>query len=544
MDGNKSTKPKRVIRYMDPAEYLRRLLDEKERTRANWRRPGPKPGTPRKKPLHGPPKPVKFYLPETLDVERYAPELRWPIAYLSDRIHRGRVWRWKWLRQDGYTPLKHDYLTKIIPGPLLRRVRRRLIEDGVIECDFTAMIGSKCFGYRLKAAYQQVRSVACTDDAFARRVRRLYDTLEQDLQAEHRHLLDWLRRVDIDLKRAAAIVRRLPLPRKKRKQKYTVEQYRRELWTLCEIIADREHAVVVDKYGRCHTLATRLKNDLLPCLSVGGNGLVSLDLSGSQPLFAGLLALRWYGGNHSTKARISRTRFKEGNDPYHAADKALETRENAKDAETGRGRTPPPCSHRNHENANSNNGDTPGTRYQPPLLGNYPRKSKGGKGLAKGAPGKVPADVLEYLEVCERGQFYQRLMTKGEKRRTVTDPAFYRRFKARVLTVLYKSNKWGRFPNEMAARLKRKYPSVMAMLKALKRHDYRHAARLMQNLESTMFIRRVCGRLMRERPDVPVLTKHDSILTTPEHAETVVQIIKEAFIKLGIKPHLKREVYR
>jgi hypothetical protein len=135
-------------------------------------------------------------------------------------------------------------------------------------------------------------------------------------------------------------------------------------------------------------------------------------------------------------------------------------------------------------------------------------------------------------------------MNEGEKRRAATDSAFYRRFKARVLTVFYKPNKRGKYPNEMAARLRRRYPSVMRMLKALKRHDYRHAARLMQNFEATMFIRRICGRLMRERPDVPVFTKHDAILTTPEHAMAVMQIIKEEFGKVGIQPHLKREAYR
>jgi hypothetical protein len=135
-------------------------------------------------------------------------------------------------------------------------------------------------------------------------------------------------------------------------------------------------------------------------------------------------------------------------------------------------------------------------------------------------------------------------MTQGEKRQAATDRAFYKRFKARVLTVLYKSNKRGKYPNEMAARLRLRYPSVMGMVKALKRHDYRHAARLMQNFEATMFIRRVCGRLMRERPDVPVFTKHDSILTTPEHAEAVARIIKEEFARLGVNPHLKTEVYR
>jgi hypothetical protein len=512
------------------------LLERQRRRRpANARRPGPKPGSARKAPLHGPPKPITLYVPEMLDLERYPPDLRWPIAYLADRIHRGRVWRWKWVEADGYTRLKWKYLAKVVTGRSLRTVRRRLIDDGVIECDFAAVAGSKAYGYRLAPGYRQTRAAVCTDDAFARRVRQLYDARQQELQPEHRPLLAWLRRVDIDLKRAAAIIRRLPLPRKKRKERYTAAQYRRELWTLCEIIADREHAVIVDRYGRCHSLITRLKNELLCCLSVGGRPIAWMDLSNSQPLMIGLLALRWYTASSMTQSRMRSATF-NAKRAYSATDKALGARQDA---------IPPLSAHVIGHKRHDITGARPRRRYQPPLPGNCPPKPMARKGLHKGVPVTPPADLVCYVDECERGRFYGSLMAAAEKRRAARDPkwakAFKQRHKRRILTVLYRSNKKGRFANLMAPRMRAKYPSVMAMIEALKRHDYRHAARLAQNYEATIFIKRICGRLAKEHPGIPIYTKHDSIGTTPENVGAVLAVMEQEFGKLGIRPYFKTE---
>jgi hypothetical protein len=95
----------------------------------------------------------------------------------------------------------------------------------------------------------------------------------------------------------------------------------------------------------------------------------------------------------------------------------------------------------------------------------------------------------------------------------------------------------------MKARLKAKYPAVARMLHDLKRRDHSRAACLMQNYEATLFIHRVCGRIMKERPDLILFTIHDSILTTRDNVAYVKRVFTEEFNRVGISPCLREEDY-
>ena len=48
----------------------------------------------------------------------------------------------------------------------------------------------------------------------------------------------------------------------------------------------------------------------------------------------------------------------------------------------------------------------------------------------------------------------------------------------------------------------------------------------------------VCGQLMNEHPDCPIVTIHDSIMTTENWVETVSTAIKYEFALLDIQPTL------
>lgn len=54
-------------------------------------------------------------------------------------------------------------------------------------------------------------------------------------------------------------------------------------------------------------------------------------------------------------------------------------------------------------------------------------------------------------------------------------------------------------------------------------------------------IEAVCGRLMREHPNCPLVTIHDSVLTTSAWVEVVRQAIVEEFGRMGIHPTLHVE---
>src|SRR5262249_13088289 len=118
--------------------------------------------------------------------------------------------------------------------------------------------------------------------------------------------------------------------------------------------------------------------------------------------------------------------------------------------------------------------------------------------------------------------------------------------KMRVLRAFYSANrpKNPLFHNQMKARIQRKFPSIARMLWELKTRDHARAAQLMQNWEATVFIRRICGRIMKDGPDPPLFTKHDCVLTTPDAVENVRGVVLDEFAKLGCTPSLKFEDYR
>lgn len=121
-------------------------------------------------------------------------------------------------------------------------------------------------------------------------------------------------------------------------------------------------------------------------------------------------------------------------------------------------------------------------------------------------------DLLRYLAVCEQGQLYESF---GGDREQV---------KQQLLTAFYDKARMPLSP--LQRQIAERYPSVHAMLTSVKKRDYRHAAHLMQNSEACLFIHGVCRSLMEEHPRVPVVTIHDSVMTTPGYVSLVKSSIE------------------
>ena len=61
--------------------------------------------------------------------------------------------------------------------------------------------------------------------------------------------------------------------------------------------------------------------------------------------------------------------------------------------------------------------------------------------------------------------------------------------------------------------------------------------------ESTFVLGCVCRNLFSEHRDIPLYTIHDSILTTKEYSQDVIQMLISEFGKLNIRPMIKTKVY-
>ena len=159
---------------------------------------------------------------------------------------------------------------------------------------------------------------------------------------------------------------------------------------------------------------------------------------------------------------------------------------------------------------------------------------------------EMPDDVKEYIKTCSEGRLYGQLMEQ------MNWTAGKDRFKDEVwFQFLYGSNKDEtklnaperadlRRLNEVFVAL---YPTVYRWMWAKKEKNYKRLACDMQRAESRLMIDQVAGRLAEDHPHIPILTIHDSYLTTPEHVDTIREIILDEFAKLVVVPTLNLEDY-
>ena len=414
-------------------------------------------------------------------------------AYFMNLLH----WRWLCWRADGdgFVRLKAEYLHRIIDSRILRKIRPVLVDTGVVDWDHTYIEGKRSMGFRITPPFWITRRVNCRSQNVCHRIWRLQDEAERKLLPVHRWLRDRLKLLTFDLHLAESIIAGMmpdsntPLTESEYRTLLTEQAQR-----LSQQVIDRTPELCVCRFGRVHTAITRLPVMLRRCLSFDGEPLVGIDLRNSQPLFCGLVAVECM---RSRQARNRLMKFEPSAANLYGRSRNTKP-------------TPP---------------------HSPPItIGEMTEVVDDDCGY-KSCLADNP-DLASYLDECEQGEFYDSLMLPGEDR-----GRFKQRFFSDVL--------FGRdnYLSEMRDRFNEKYPTIASILAALKQYDFRRPSWLMQSRESTLFIGRVCRRIMKERPNIPLATVHDSFLTTAEHADYVEAVALEEFAKLGVQPTFKRETY-
>lgn len=136
-----------------------------------------------------------------------------------------------------------------------------------------------------------------------------------------------------------------------------------------------------------------------------------------------------------------------------------------------------------------------------------------------------------FLDDCLQGVVYDR----------VCDLTGYSRddVKGLFLAVIYGHP--DHMGTKVGAAVEKLYPAVFRAVVDLN-SELGHGGlpRLLQRLESQVMIQQAAGRLLREKPSMPVLTVHDSVLVPEEFVPLVEQVIREEWSKeFGIVPNLK-----
>jgi hypothetical protein len=123
-------------------------------------------------------------------------------------------------------------------------------------------------------------------------------------------------------------------------------------------------------------------------------------------------------------------------------------------------------------------------------------------------------------------------LPKGKTKRDVVKKLFMHCF--------YSEN--GAFSGGLKTLFDAKFPKIYKLICEIKKNDHTALAIALQRIESTLVLDKICGRIAKENPSIPLLTIHDSILTTPENVDYVVKILKSVLQEyIGIAPELSIE---
>ena len=461
-------------------------------------------------------KPCWLYVPETFDPEVLPADLK-PHAdsarYFLHRIIWGQVMKKRTI--DNFVPLKFDYLREVIPDRILVSLKMALIAEGVIECDGNYIEGRKSLGYRLGLSHWKARiiRVAVGDKPTADKLRAARRAKYKKVRLDvHVWLRSKFKRLEVDLPLALSLLsghRRFELV------KIPVEQ-----------IAYKETEFGPCRYGRVHSSLTRSSSRIRPALHVSGDGLVSLDIANSQPLFLALLIINYRKQGNNTFGYV--TFPKNATNQYRNIDKIIE--------ETISSFTPiqeslttPAISTAYTTRTASSKEEQPLTEQDIETTGVLPRDILVNRDF-------LTQDERHFVTLCEQGKLYRTLREEMEER----EMPLLHWVKKEMFEVLFG-------PNRLKSRLKDifddMYPGVAEVIRVHKRKDYAFLPRLLQNIEANFIINGVCRRLMVEMPDAPVYTIHDSILTTRPFVEPIRQIIFEEFARLGLTPTLHEKDY-
>jgi hypothetical protein len=147
----------------------------------------------------------------------------------------------------------------------------------------------------------------------------------------------------------------------------------------------------------------------------------------------------------------------------------------------------------------------------------------------------LPPDLSEYIALCKSGCFYEHLAdTLALPCRSAVERGLVKAEACRIIFGRHRprSARWRAFTG--------RWPTVAAILTALKRGDHRNAARVLQRAEAAIMIAGACGELTERYPALALLSVHDSVLVPEYGVAMAVDAIHRTWEeRVGVRPKLK-----
>jgi hypothetical protein len=408
-----------------------------------------------------------------------------------------------------------DYLSYLVKHKFIRRAQWRYRKG-----DPQQGIKGRAFGYRLNLPYknhQEIKLVPIVGEVYKKKRKPLIKQWlgEQNLIYKKYPILSkWFENLEIDETGCRNWLDSHPdyqLPMggiKGEARRKPQKQLRRlkALYAIDRIKRKDFHFSIDDKGGRFHSNLTNFKSELRNYLTWKGHKLVSVDIKNSQPLLSlMILDAKWY---MESSEWLTYCQFPSIPNPYI------------------------------QHSTVSNTIDIPSSKLS--SSANYIMIEEFLQLIEK-------EDVKKYKEIVNSGEFYKRLHEEVFKDNKPFDKA---EVKEMTFQILYSHNKFfhqdgdwidpktKKRPNALPKRLfKKVFPSVSKVLEDYKYGDNRFLAILLQQIESTLILKHIVPRIASERPDLPIFTIHDSVVTLVVEEGYVEQVMREEIMRLtGLTP--------
>jgi hypothetical protein len=422
-------------------------------------------------------------------------------------------------KSNGFVPLHSKILESKIPG--YRDCIEYLLKAGIIECDGKFIPEKVSKGYRLASPYRgkEIKRVEIKDYVLCRKIAKDKPFNRQNPAAkEFPYLAKWFEteRLEIDEQSALKWINDLEasdlikinlnksyVPTKRIEEKELLFEKCRNYKILVSRIKEKDYFFHKDETGnRLHTNLTNLPKGLREFLTYDGQELVSIDIKNSQPYMSLPLLDKEFWQSKDvpgkpTLKRINREMYEKIGKNKKEKNNTIKFLDSSKS-----------------------------------LVQLDIQKMKFVKNVIDGTFYEHLVDIFEGQQGLNLGN------TEKEKRDKV---------KKMVLTLLFDDDKkiYNKEYNSPSQVFKRVFPSIGKIFGYVKKGDYRNLAILLQRIESYLLLDRICGRIAKERPFIPVFTIHDSIITTKGNEGYIQSIMKEELGKgIGKAPKFSVEFWQ
>jgi hypothetical protein len=162
----------------------------------------------------------------------------------------------------------------------------------------------------------------------------------------------------------------------------------------------------------------------------------------------------------------------------------------------------------------------------------------------KSAEMQASSDLQRFATLVRQGVFYEYLADEIGKELGV-GYSDRKTVKGAVFQVLFTDNRFlGQAEAKPKKIFKERFPDVYHLFAQIKKQDKTNLPRLLQRIESHLMLLTIAKRIADERPELPILTIHDSIVTTVGNEQYVQSVLKEELAKaIGGPPQTSIEYW-